>query len=297
MTRTIVESKTRTTIIGFDQPFAVIGERINPTGRKILNEELERGDFSRVEADALAQVAAGANILDINSGAVFSNKMAEDPRYADNNFVEPTLMRSLIERVQAVVDTPLCIDSSVPGALLAGLEAAEGRPLLARLLAQDDWLPEAFAAVRPDRYAQYLLHCDPLERFCVVSFVWGPGHGTPVHDHTVWGLVGILRGAERCEEFTLQAGQPVATGGQHLMQRGDIEAVSPRVGDWHSVSHAGGDAATVSIHVYGANIGAVARHIFDPASGTAKAFVSGYSSPLMPNFWDRSAAVRASLTQ
>ena len=61
MTRTIVESKTRTTIIGFDQPFAVIGERINPTGRKILNEELERGDFSRVEADALAQVAAGAN--------------------------------------------------------------------------------------------------------------------------------------------------------------------------------------------------------------------------------------------
>ena len=102
---------------------------------------------------------------------------------------------------------------------------AEGRPLLARLLAQDDWLPGAFAAVRPDRYAQYLLHCDPLERFCVVSFVWGPGHGTPVHDHTVWGLVGILRGAERCEEYTLQAGQPLATGGQHLMQRGDIEAV------------------------------------------------------------------------
>ena len=61
-------------------------------GRKILNEELERGDFSRVEADAIAQVAAGANVLDVNSGAVFSNKMAEDPRYADNNFVEPTLM-------------------------------------------------------------------------------------------------------------------------------------------------------------------------------------------------------------
>ena len=80
MTRTIVESKTKTAIIGFDQPFCVIGERINPTGRKILNEELERGDFSRVEADALAQVAAGATVLDINSGAVFSGKMAEDPR-------------------------------------------------------------------------------------------------------------------------------------------------------------------------------------------------------------------------
>ncbi len=100
MTRTIVESKTKTAIIGFDEPFCVIGERINPTGRKILAEELERGDFSRVEADAIAQVAAGANILDVNSGAVFSNKMAEDPRYADNNFVEPTLMRQMIEVVQ-----------------------------------------------------------------------------------------------------------------------------------------------------------------------------------------------------
>ena len=124
MVRTVVESKTKTALIGFDQPFCVIGERINPTGRKILNEELERGDFSRVEADAIAQVDAGATILDINSGAVFSNKMAEDPRYADNNFVEPTLMRALIERVQAVTDCPLCIDSSVPGALENGLAAA-----------------------------------------------------------------------------------------------------------------------------------------------------------------------------
>ena len=65
MTRTVIESKTRTTVIGFDQPFCVIGERINPTGRKILNEELERGDFSRVEADAIAQVEAGATVLDV----------------------------------------------------------------------------------------------------------------------------------------------------------------------------------------------------------------------------------------
>ena len=101
MTRTVVESKSKTAIIGFDEPFCVIGERINPTGRKILNAELEAGNFSRVSADAIAQTAAGANILDINSGAVFSNKMAEDPRYADNNFVEPTLMKELIECVQA----------------------------------------------------------------------------------------------------------------------------------------------------------------------------------------------------
>jgi 5-methyltetrahydrofolate--homocysteine methyltransferase len=148
MTRTIVESKTKTAIIGFDQPFCVIGERINPTGRKILNEELERGDFSRVEADALAQVAAGANILDINSGAVFSNKMAEDPRYADNNFVEPTLMKELVERVQAITDCPLCIDSSVPGALENGLAAAEGRPLLNSVTGEEERLEMVLPLVK-----------------------------------------------------------------------------------------------------------------------------------------------------
>ncbi len=140
MTRTVIESKTKTVVIGFDQPFCVIGERINPTGRKKLAAELEQGDFSTVEADALAQVAAGATVLDINSGAVFSNKMAEDPRYADNNFVEPPLMRELVSRVQALVDAPLCIDSSVPGALENGLEAAEGRPLLNSVTGEEDRL-------------------------------------------------------------------------------------------------------------------------------------------------------------
>ncbi len=140
MTRTVIESKTKTALIGFDQPFCVIGERINPTGRKILNAELEQGDFSRVQADAIAQVAAGATVLDINSGAVFSNKMAEDPRYADNNFVEPTLMRELVEKVQEVTDCPLCIDSSVPGALENGLAAAEGRPLLNSVTGEEERL-------------------------------------------------------------------------------------------------------------------------------------------------------------
>ncbi|HET7410796.1 MAG TPA: methyltetrahydrofolate cobalamin methyltransferase, partial [Paracoccaceae bacterium] len=79
MTRTVLESKTRTVVIGFDQPFCVIGERINPTGRKKLAAELELGDFSTIEKDAIGQVACGAAVLDINAGAVFSNKMAEDP--------------------------------------------------------------------------------------------------------------------------------------------------------------------------------------------------------------------------
>ena len=169
---------------------------------------------------------------------------------------------------------------------------AEGRQHLACLIADDTWLPQQFATPRPDRYAQYLLHADPLERFSVVSFVWGPGQQTPVHDHTVWGLVGVLRGAEACDEFALQDGVPVPTGGSHLMQRGDIEAVSPTVGDWHRVRHAWDARAAVSIHVYGANIGAVLRHRQDDA-GALCDFVSGYDNHVVPNLWDRSAAVRA----
>jgi predicted metal-dependent enzyme (double-stranded beta helix superfamily) len=167
----------------------------------------------------------------------------------------------------------------------------EGRALLAPLLANDRWLPEACAVLRPDRYAQYLLHADPLERFSVVSFVWGPGHRTPVHDHTVWGLVGMLRGAERCDEFHLDAtgAMPQATGRSHVMQPGDIEAVSPTVGDWHRVSSARTDGASISIHVYGANIGAVRRHRLDDA-GQVVEFVSGYDSATVPNLWDRSKA-------
>ena len=166
-----------------------------------------------------------------------------------------------------------------------------GRQLLTTLICHDNWLPADYAAPRADRYAQYLLHADALERFSVVSCVWSRGQRTPVHDHTVWGLVGVLRGAERCDEYTLQGGQPVASGAHHLMRPGDIDAVSPTVGDWHRVSHAWDGGPSVSIHVYGANIGAVRRHRLDEAGATHD-FVSGYDNLVLPNLWDRSAAVR-----
>ncbi|SMR71820.1 5-methyltetrahydrofolate--homocysteine methyltransferase [Aliiroseovarius halocynthiae] len=198
MTRTIVESATKTSIIGFDQPFSVIGERINPTGRKILNEELERDDFSRVERDALAQVAAGATILDINSGAVFSNKMAEDPRYADNNFVEPDLMRKLVEVVQAVTDCPLCIDSSVPGALEAGLEAANGRPLLNSVTGEEERLELVLPLVKKYNVPVVAISNDdtgisedPEVRFAVAKKIVerAADFGIPAHDIVVDPLV------------------------------------------------------------------------------------------------------------
>jgi predicted metal-dependent enzyme (double-stranded beta helix superfamily) len=174
-------------------------------------------------------------------------------------------------------------------ALLAG-----ARPLLARLIADDRWLPADCAQPDPKFYRQYLLHCDPLERFSVVSFVWGPGQETPVHDHTVWGLVGVLRGAERCRRYGRAADGSLEPGGEEqVLEPGAIEAVSPTVGDIHTVANALADRPSVSIHVYGANIGAVRRHVFDAASGAAKDFVSGYSAATVPNLWDRSAAVRA----
>jgi predicted metal-dependent enzyme (double-stranded beta helix superfamily) len=159
----------------------------------------------------------------------------------------------------------------------------EGEKLLRGLVAQDDWLPEEFAAPAPESYRQYLLYCDPLERFSVVSFVWMPGHRTPIHDHTVWGLVGVMRGAERCEEFSAK----IEMVNSHEVKAGDVDRVSPRIGDVHVVSNAG-DQTAVSIHVYGANIGAVRRHTFDSATGKPKEFVSGYHNKTVPNLWDRS---------
>jgi len=161
-----------------------------------------------------------------------------------------------------------------------------GSELLERLVTHDDWLPEVFAKPDPHRYQQYLLHCDPLERFSIVSFVWGPGQSTPVHDHTVWGLIGVMRGTERCEEYT----DDVTLSGEHLLPVGGIDRVSPTVGDIHRVSNALRDEVSLSIHVYGANIGAVSRHVFDATNGAPSEFISGYSSDLVPNLWDRSGS-------
>lgn len=116
MTDTVLASLTREVVIGFDRPFVVIGERINPTGRKRLAEEMTRGDFSRVEADAVAQVEAGADMLDVNAGIPLADEAA--------------LLAATVELVQTLVDVPLSIDSSVVPALHAGLEAYRGKALV-----------------------------------------------------------------------------------------------------------------------------------------------------------------------
>jgi predicted metal-dependent enzyme (double-stranded beta helix superfamily) len=166
-----------------------------------------------------------------------------------------------------------------------------GEALLRGLIVVDDWLPPAFAAADPARYRQHLLHCDPLERFSVVSFVWGPGQQTPVHDHTVWGLIGQLRGAEASQPYDRQDGKLIPVGPRLVLRPGQVEAVSPRIGDIHQVANAV-DEVSISIHVYGGNIGAVRRSTYG-ADGAPQTFISGYSNAETPNLWDRSAELRA----
>lgn len=173
--------------------------------------------------------------------------------------------------VQQLSDT--LARSTDEAALLAG-----ATPLLQSLVSHDDWLPEAFAQPHPAHYQQFLLHADPAGRFSVVSFVWGPGQGTPIHDHTVWGLIGMLRGAEEGQHFARDAqGRWQAHGPARRLLPGEVEAVSPAIGDVHRVRNAVPDQVSVSIHVYGADIGQVQRHVYTE-DGASKPFVSGYAN-------------------
>lgn len=191
MTRTIVESQTKTAIIGFDQPFCVIGERINPTGRKKLAAELEAGDFSTVEADAVAQVACGATMLDVNAGVVYNSN-------PNPNETEPPLMTRMIELVQGLVDVPLCIDSSVPAALEAGLQAAKGRPLLNSVTGEEERMEFVFPLVKKYNVPVVAISNDdtgisedPDVRFAVARKIVerAADFGIPAHDIVVDPLV------------------------------------------------------------------------------------------------------------
>jgi 3-mercaptopropionate dioxygenase len=169
-----------------------------------------------------------------------------------------------------------------------------GARLLGELVNHDDWLPEQMAECPPHGYAQNLLWCDPFERFSVVSFVWAPNARTPVHDHQVWGLVGMLRGSETSQSFVRdEASGALRLGNRRSLEPGEVEILQPSVGDIHQVTNALPDTGSLSIHVYGGNIGAIRRFTFDPATGAPSLFVSGYTNKVVPNLWDRSAEVRA----
>ncbi len=134
MTETVLSSASREVVIGFDRPFVIIGERINPTGRKLLAAEMAAGDFSRVEADALAQVAAGAHMLDVNAGIPLAD--------------EPAILAQAIQLVQSITDVPLSIDSSIVAALAAGLAVYQGKPLVNSVTGEEDRLETVLPLVK-----------------------------------------------------------------------------------------------------------------------------------------------------
>ena len=134
MTETVVSSATREVVIGFDHPFVIIGERINPTGRKLLAAEMAAGDYSRVAADALAQVAAGAHMLDVNAGIPLAD--------------EPAILAESIKLVQSLTDVPLSIDSSIVAALEAGLAVYKGKPLVNSVTAEEERLESVLPLVK-----------------------------------------------------------------------------------------------------------------------------------------------------
>ena len=182
--RTILSSPTREVVIGFDAPFCVIGERINPTGRKKLAEELKAGDYSTVVSDALAQVAAGAMMLDVNAGVPLAD--------------EPRMLAECIKLVQSVTDVPLSIDSSIIDALAAGLEVYQGKALVNSVTGEDESLERVLPLVKKYGAAVVAISndetgisTDPDVRFQVAKKIVerAEDHGIPRHDVVVDPLV------------------------------------------------------------------------------------------------------------
>ncbi|MEJ8476112.1 methyltetrahydrofolate cobalamin methyltransferase [Roseibium algae] len=188
MTRTVVASAIREIVIGFDQPFCVIGERINPTGRKKLAAEMLAGNFDTVTADALAQVAAGATMLDINAGVTAVNP----------NETEPPLLVKTLELVQGLVDIPLSIDSSVTAAIEAGLQVAKGRPLVNSVTGEEEKLEAILPLIKKYNVPVVAISNDetgisedPDVRFEVAKKIVqrAADFGIPAHDIVVDPLV------------------------------------------------------------------------------------------------------------
>jgi 5-methyltetrahydrofolate--homocysteine methyltransferase len=184
MTETVISSATKEVVIGFDRPFVMIGERINPTGRKILAAEMAAGDFSRVESDARAQVAAGAHMLDVNAGIPLAD--------------EPAILAKAVQLVQSITDVPLSIDSSIVAALAAGLAVYKGKPLVNSVTGEEERLESVLPLVKKYGAAVVAISNDetgisedPDVRFAVAKKIVerAADHGIPASDVVVDPLV------------------------------------------------------------------------------------------------------------
>ena len=184
MTETLVSSASKEVRIGFDRPFVIIGERINPTGRKILAEEMSKGDYSRVEADAIAQVEAGAHMLDVNAGIPLAD--------------EPAILADVVKLVQSITDVPLSIDSSIVAALESGLSVYQGKALVNSVTGEEERLETVLPLVKKHGAAVVAISNDetgisedPDVRYAVAEKIVNRAadHGIPAGDVVVDPLV------------------------------------------------------------------------------------------------------------
>ncbi len=161
-------------------------------------------------------------------------------------------------------------------ALIAALDRGQDAiEALRALIADDAWLPERLCIQDPPNYRQHLLYRDAAARFTIVGFVWGPGQETQVHDHGVWGLVGVVRGEETSQAYRFVDGACAAVGAPETLHAGEVMVLAPP-DDWHRVRNTGTTTA-VSIHVYGGDIGVLERRSVGE-DGSIGTFVSGYSA-------------------
>src|SRR5438876_11924275 len=184
MTETVISSATREVVLGLERPFVMIGERINPTERKVLAAEMAAGNFSRVEADALSQVAAGAHMLDVNAGIPLAD--------------EPAILAKAVQLVQSITDVPLSIDSSIVKALEAGLAVYKGKPLVNSVTGEEERLETVLPLVKKYGAAVIAISNDetgiaenPDDRFAVAKKIVerAADYGIPRSDIVVDPLV------------------------------------------------------------------------------------------------------------
>ncbi len=225
MTDTVVSSPTKEVVIGFDRPFVLIGERINPTGRKLLAEEMKNGDFSRVETDAVSQVQAGAQMLDVNAGIPLAD--------------EPALLAQAIQLVQSLTDVPLSIDSSIVEALEAGLDVYQGKALVNSVTGEEERLERVLPLVAKHGAAVVAISNDetgisedPDVRFEVAKKIVNRAadYGIPAEDVVVDPLVMPIGAIASAGRQVFHSDRQVArgAGSQHHLRRLEHQFRAPQ---------------------------------------------------------------------
>jgi predicted metal-dependent enzyme (double-stranded beta helix superfamily) len=203
-----------------------------------------------------------------------TNKIIDDgkPHYDQANIKKIPKLHRFINQISDIMD-----ETNKESEILK-----KGTVCIKELVAVDDWLPPKYAEADDSDYLSYLLYEDPNERFSILSFVWGPGQSTVIHDHCTWGIVGCLRGKEISQHYAqTKNGHWVPDGRSEeivAQTNNNVDILSPAVGDVHRVYNGLLDRPSISIHIYGGNLAKISRHVYHE-DGASRTFISKYDKP------------------